>query len=335
MINEIGNDKSLSINFISDFRASLSAGVQEIQELYQYRPPAYDIAVGIFRISVIGLLCKPCIDSEFMLLKILGSAFSTFTAYKETFNLIRWSKLYKISKDQSNSNVVLICRPTADPTGATYSVSSSKIEYLKELRKKNSIVICKVDTVNDINKQIDYIKNQNRTIKTLLITAHGDPDQIALGKELIIGKDPVRGLLADVVPRICADKIHFENLDPEADIVLESCSTGGKPGIVDGLNIAEWFQLYAGPKRRVFAARTYMPYNGTKLLVGLDNAIKYQFSSLFGYDISSDISYEKIIEKLKSEHLLPNSWKTKVCSIFKQYRSFDYKNLLQELRPAS
>ncbi len=326
------------MNAINYFKNSLSFGMLEIKNLYQYRPPIYDIAIGIFRpiVMVAGslavmystqdhksvtslseeniitaetadIITSIFITSVFTISALIASIPGvSILAYLEISSLVRWSKANKISADQSKKDVVLVCNAKSDWTGAANNLTAQNLKILKKLAETHSITFAKIGTIVDINDAIEQIHQQGRKIKTLWLLAHGNPHLIHIGKEIIIGNDFAHTLFDTILnfffDRKCVSKIHFEKLDSYANIVLSSCSVGDKSDIVDSLNIAEWFQLYAGPHRRVFAPLGLLPINGTRQTVNSNGEVNYHFKSLFGSDITSDISYSEIVEKINKKN---------------------------------
>lgn len=304
-----------------------SKGIHEVQELYRHRPPIYDIAVGIFRSCILGFI--PAQSSAIV-------PTMAFLSFLEIPSWFFWSKLNTIIENQNRNEVVLYCIPeSSDSTGAATRMNHIIFNILKDLSKSHSIVIKKANKIKDINDAIEEINQQGRKIKTLWISAHGESDDIYLGKQRIVGlgTQEIMGKKFVrkndfLIPPACVDKLQFKKLDLHADIVLQSCNAGGKSSIVNGLNIAEWFQLYAGPTRRVFAPRTYTHSYGIEREKASDGNVSYYFNIL-GYDITSEISYEKILEKMKTDHRQSEPLHSRVISCFKpQYRSFDYSNIV-------
>lgn len=315
--------------------------LKKIDTLYRYSPPSYDIAIGILRPCLLGIFIntwatiwmnpflRKSPDAGMVRQVILGYSVLAMLipSYHEISNIFYQSKLNKINQNQSKKDVVLICGAKSDSNGEANRLSAKGLEIIKKLAKTHSIVSKKVGTVEEINQEIDQIHREGRKIKLLWIKAHGNPSSISLGKEAIVGNDPVNS----GTKRICVDKIHFNHLDPQSDIVLSSSYVGGPSKIVDGLNIAEWFQFHAGPNRRVFAPNTHLFIDGMNRIEGPDSKVHYEFKGAFGRVITSDISYTKVIEKINKEQPpLNNSLKTKILSNFRSYRSFDYKKLIPE-----
>ncbi len=280
------------MNALNNFKNSLSAGAQGIQDLYQYRPPNYDIACGICRIGAIySINALMLIAGESRVLPhLIPLIISTGVAMLEIPSLIRSSRLNKIADDQSKKDVVLICRATSDLTGGANKLSSKEFEIFKKLAQTCSIVSKQVDTVADINNAIDKIHRQGKKIKTLYFKMHGCPYAIAPGKEHIVTVED------DKIQNVCVDKISFEKLDPEADIILMACNVG-KDVPIGRLNIADYFQLCAGPHRRVSAPKAAIASNGINQIVNPNSKFDYRFKDLSGNDITSDISYPKVVEK--------------------------------------
>lgn len=299
------------MNMIKDLHHNLSVVIlSKIQDLYQYRPSMYDIAIGVFRTTLAGLLTKPLLSlvkddkSATSLCRVAFIIGVLFWAYIEFSSLIRWCKVYKISKDQSKKDVVIICRAKFDFNGAANRLSSQQLEIIQNLAQTHSLVLLKANTVKDINAEIDRIVQQGRNIKKLWLTAHGNTNKIALGDDNIIGefpiytiKDTLRAFFGSKVQNVSVSKINLSKLDPKADIILSSCCVGGNTGVVGSLNIAEWFQVYAGKDKRVYAPRALLPSNGTKQTIASNGVANYHFTGLLGTDITSDISYSKATAK--------------------------------------
>ena len=162
-------------------------------------------------------------------------------AYYDLPSIPREWEIRKLAKDQSKKNVVLHCIPkNGDWNGATTRQTKKEIELLKELSKTHSIVHKIVSNPQDINAAIDEIKLRGQKVKILWITAHGSSDTIQLNLfQSIKGKN--------------INEVQFTKLAPDADIVLQSCSTGEENP--NSMNFAEWAQIYAGRKRKVHAPK--------------------------------------------------------------------------------
>lgn len=314
---------------------------REVQDLYAHAPPIYDVAIGVFR-AIVQASVASCIaaaisnitDSPksesthpfpYIPVTILGAL---YLYSKEISSNIRTCRLNKLCDDQSKNDVVLVCLGSSDWNGAINGQSPQTLQIFKDLSKTHSIVIKKVSTLNDINEEIDKISEQGRKIKTFWLCGHGEPDSISLGAEELIGKDRVYGFgRIGMAARV--DNIHFDKMDPEADIVVASCSIGGIPRIADGLNVAEWIQFFAGPKRRVFAPICDLPNWGIDR-TQTETGSTYKFRNSWS-DITSDLTYENVVIKMKKDILVkkPETFFEHTCAFFsKQKRSIDYKSLL-------
>lgn len=94
-------------------------------------------------------------------------------------------------------------------------------------------------------------------------------------------------------------KIHFNKLASKANIILLSCSIGAD-GISDNqLNLAEWFQYYAGKKRKVFAPKTPVTVKGINFTnIGKKN-LNVTFKDISNKDCTAKIAYNETANKVK------------------------------------
>lgn len=123
-------------------------------------------------------------------------------------------EIYKknLSLPTSNQNVVLVLEGTHDHNGA-FSVDQ-RTEFNK-LGKKCRVIFHKISHVKEITSSVEKTLEQNNRIKAIWIRCHGSPEKLTLGK----GSDLSYDNVAELVP--------LRKIDPEARIILQSCSTGG------------------------------------------------------------------------------------------------------------
>lgn len=217
----------------------------EAYELYQNRPPLYDIGISLYRSIVVPLGAGAAADfiglnrwnpfSSLMVIATFGSVFIP----KEASSLINRCRLNKLSKNQSHKNVALICLANADWSGGATRLGKNAMHIFNSLSNDNSIILKRIGCIEDVNKAITEITGEGRNITTLFISAHGKPTGMLFGN---VNMD-----------RENAKSIKWNQLDKNADIILRSCSTG-KP-LKEERNLAEVIQDLAGSTRHVFAPK--------------------------------------------------------------------------------
>lgn len=257
----------------------------EVRELYKYRPPLYDIAVGIIRgmtpATAIGLmfLAGGVFERNSTKTIIATSLLAYGFEAIEIASLINHSRLNRLCRNQNHKKVVLFLEPTSDLFGGATRLHHKTFKILQDLSSTHSIVTKKVSTIHDINDAIREIKKKGSQISTLWINAHGSWAHLNFGSHPKNGRINLSNF----------SLVAWKQLDKPADIVLGSCSSG--ESIKGGINIADLIQIVAGPMRRVHAPSGTFPYDGT-YLDRSKKKVSYGFRNMWGMDITSDISFK-------------------------------------------
>ena len=95
-----------------------------------------------------------------------------------------------------------------------------------QIQKKYAIAYEKVSDIEDIAESINRVLQNNNKIKAIWLRAHGNPQGICLDKHSWLD-----------IHNVALLKHHFRQIDPNGFIILDACSTGGKPSR-GSLNIA-------------------------------------------------------------------------------------------------
>ncbi len=146
--------------------------------------------------------------------------------------------------DQTRNEITLRCEQPYDSTGAIGIRYASEMEILSDLAQKSSLVFEKPMDEGGINQILDSCNETGKPISTLILNLHGTPTHAKLSERCSLNPSAI-------------SKLHFDKLAENANIVLESCSVGAP--IKNQLNVAECFQLFAGPTRRVYAPVEDLP----------------------------------------------------------------------------
>jgi hypothetical protein len=142
---------------------------------------------------------------------------------------------------KNKSDLILMLQASRDHNNAFNH--PAKIEFLYKMHKKHPIAFAKISRIEDVEMHISRLCAQNNRITTLWFQAHGAPTSMALDENTLLTTQKL-SCLAD----------SFRKIDPNAQIVLESCCTGEKPS-EGGFNIAETI-AYLAQGRTVIAPCT-------------------------------------------------------------------------------
>ncbi|HEV8051535.1 MAG TPA: hypothetical protein VGP47_03505 [Parachlamydiaceae bacterium] len=271
----------------------LESGTQKIKEFYEFAPTINEVAWSILRVFVVhninggifkwtgiaeyASFCNPIIS--------LGWALSA-----EIYPMCVRYQFNKLTADQTHKTTLLVCRAAFDFNGAIFRGIPKNIEALTELSTTLSIFERRVDRLDQINEDIDTITEQGRNIRFFWLCMHGTSEEMLLGSDKLViesklEKSSICALLISNKKSI--ERIHFSKLDPDAFIILDSCNTGEELPYPQ-MNIAEYVQYYAGPKRKVYA-----PIMKTEGAI-IDSKMNVRFG-----EGTANISYEVVAEKYK------------------------------------
>lgn len=169
---------------------------------------------------------------------------------KYTFGLFSlW--LHKVwhGRDVSDSNIVLVLTAKKDHNGAL-SIPDFGTTIKLHSQKNMKIVYRKVGSIEDCNRAIVEMKSRNNRIKGLWLNAHGDPRGFDLGKP----RSNMNHMVLNYRHFGNAQILQLAHLEPDAAIILRSCSTGH----VDQKGASCVAQTIAtlAPNRKVFAPIT-------------------------------------------------------------------------------
>jgi hypothetical protein len=226
------------------------------------------------------LVTKVCVAVTSTVGLGIGCVFASleYSAYKREVHLVEL-----IKNRAPTQNVVLMCQATADFFGVVTCVSQDCAHVLKQLLETTSVVWVKSTSVQDINTEIQKLKDQGRSVSTLWLNTHGNELSVKLSRNpngTLYGHD--------------CFTLDFSGLTADADIVIDACETA-KPQ-ESTLNFAEYFQLAAGPARQVYAAVrkcSTLRYNSSHT----GNKPRWQLLS-DDVDVTAKISYEALRTKV-------------------------------------
>lgn len=147
----------------------------------------------------------------------------------------------KLFKPSHKDNAILVLKRRSDGT-ATDRVSSLQLKTFERLSEEYALIKNEVTSLEECNRAIEDTVSSGKKIQALFMIAHGcqGPFLSLVGSEAIHGAD--------------LKKLKFDLLSDDAPIVFDACYAGFDLG--HKLNVAEWAQWAAGPKRAVYAAKT-------------------------------------------------------------------------------
>ncbi len=196
-------------------------------------------------------------------------------------------------KDSSRDNLAVIFSGSSfvDPLGVQ-NIWEEEITYMQQqMGKVYSIEYGKGTSVSSINACIEEKNDLGTPINLIVFDMHGDPYSMGCSVwQTLTASDKTAPWLGyrDIA------EINFEQLAPNATILLRSCSTGKTPENGDP-NIAEWTQVYAGINRQVAA-----PSEDLKMGVEcMDDQGKFHFID-DGIEITAKITYESALQKIET-----------------------------------
>lgn len=178
-----------------------------------------------------------------------------------------------------NREVALIITSREDPTNA-FDIHPAHLQNIRNLAENFRI---KNKTVSNTQELKDVLKKvaENRTIKILLLCAHGDPYRIQLGK----GDQPdhwMTGYETDVNEA-------FKRLSPDGKIILFSCNTADKNQFSS--SIAQ--RIAHLSEKTVFAPKALSSFGSQGFTIAYDEKTRMlspKFKHIrFGYDVT-DVS---------------------------------------------
>ena len=211
--------------------------------------------------SLAILLPRLFLSEESMIPKIVGGLVGTigtwFFATKEYDNWRNELERANYIKDKNTRKTMLFLRPKADWNGGPSCIYDTDRSILEKLSEEYAIFERRVGCVDDINLALEEMKSKNKTVNLLWLRAHGSKDSMHLGyREGEVKYYNDGGINPDGTLKYYHNdvrSIRFDQLDPEATILLNACSVG-KPN-PHYFNFCEQVQLSAGPKRKVYGPK--------------------------------------------------------------------------------
>lgn len=214
MIGYINNSRDFIYNKTNVLVKEIQLTAKAAKEVIKTREGMILLAVGI-TLFALAILSGHVFNKH--LIGVLMSTVSNFPMGR-LFALISVEKTLQYKRSlyapfaSLQGDVALVLEAEHDHNGAF-----ERNSFFGELEKTYSVAFRKVSHIKDIEDAIKAATFHGNTIKLLWLSAHGSPDHITLGKEAgVIWEGNVDALSN------CLQK-----LDPEANIVLDSCSTGG------------------------------------------------------------------------------------------------------------
>jgi len=191
-------------------------------------------------------------------------------------NLIHNVFNFKLPVSKLENHVILCFTSTEDEEGAFRDEFKAD---MSDFERRMSVIRYNISSVREINEHASNLKLKGRKISALIIRAHGSQELMILGP-----KNPSQIYAITPIAKIFL-KETFDNLEPDAPIILESCSTGKLDE--NGRCIAKSIANYA--KRTVFAPNedaeaisVRYTLKKDKLTASFYNRKKTNFSGFFG-----------------------------------------------------
>lgn len=276
----------------------LEAGRNQLSDLYEFGPSKDEIGISLLRVLVLDRIIAGALrwtslleNSEFWveapISYIPHVVALTFGLTQEFYPKNSLYQLRKLAKDQTKKDVVFICLAKSDLNGAIYRSFHDNIETFKKLSSTHSIVLKKVDLLEDINQEIDQITDAGREIFATFLMGHGLPNEILFGTDSLVSelKDEREGSWLESNKKWIG-RIHFSKLKKNGHIVHDSCSNGELLPYPQ-LNIAERAQYHSGPTIKVHASDR--PHSG----ISFDSEFNVRFIDAK----KTKISYEEVVKK--------------------------------------
>lgn len=288
----------MQLNSVTNTVHKLYGFVNSIEDVTKYMT-VKDIATRTFRnFEILSLLASASLISfafssiaEDQLASwgflVGGSLFMVLTIVmtyelksKELFGAINWAKIKRLEEEQAKSPnekpAALILTACADHNGALTCIGEKNFQRIAEIATDYQIFSDRCWELDDINDSMSEVI-KSKQIGLLILNAHGSPNMMQLSNYRAIDKSNIH-------------QLNFSLLAPNAKILLESCSVG-KEG--SSSNLAELFQFYAGPYRKIYAPNN--PCYGDGIIYKKDK--NFTFFNRDNKEISAKINVENILLK--------------------------------------
>lgn len=203
------------------------------------------IAISILMPFLLPLASLPIIitlsASYFSLSALLSSLF---------FQDIKESLFTQFKKDHSlekinNQNMILVLEAKHDHNGA---FQEDQRPLFQKLERTYPVAFEIVSSIEDVANCVERARLQNNQIKALWLRAHGNPHEMTLDKDKSLSIDNTWML-----------EHHFNLLEPEAFIILDSCSTGRKNPYY--MNLAQNIASYARKKTIISSSEDTLSFS--------------------------------------------------------------------------